>query len=119
MPLFTTLFRLAGAAFIALGLTHNGYLLLAVEVGAPDALSYWGCHFFGLAYTFFGIQFLRGKTQFLLPALIVNSIGLLAMLKAIFLTPLWDWDPYFLTADLITMPSLLLLWQWHKRLNKA
>ena len=114
MP-FTTALRLAGISFLALGLAHILYLILAVEMGTPDPLSYWGCHFFGVAYSCIGIQFFRGKSQLLLPALIVNSIGLLAILKAHFLTPLWPADPYFLAADLVTVPALAVLWRWSKR----
>ena len=119
MPSFLLQLRITGAAFTLLGLLHMVYLAVAVEVGAPDTLSYWGGHFFGVAYTAFGLHFLAGKSRWLLVAFIVNSIGLLAMLKANFITPLWDWDPYFLAADLLTVPVLFWLYRTQKRLHAA
>ena len=64
---------------------------------------------FGVLYVVFGITLFRGKTNLLLITLIINIIGLTAVLIARERSPLWEIDPYLIAVDLISIPMLIYL----------
>ena len=100
--------KLEGFLLACAGMAHLVYMFgfATTPLSEPAAI---GGISFGILYFFFGVNMLRGKTNWLLPTLIVNSLGLTAVLIARESSPLWEIDPYLIVIDLISVPILTYL----------
>ena len=98
-----------GSLLSLAGLIHIIFLLLFVNYNSVDSAAYAGGMFFGIAYLVFGINFVKCRTRLLLLALIINVIGLTAVIIAGESSPLWIVDPYLIVIDIISIPTLIYL----------
>lgn len=108
-PINKTLMTLDGILLSIVGPVHIIYLLFFVDVNNIDTAQYIGIIVIGALYTIFGLSFLLRKSVLLLPALIINTLGLTAVLVLQEASPLWDIDPYLIAVDCISVPVLLYL----------
>ena len=103
------LFTLEGILLSLVGPVHIIYLLFFVEASTVDTAQYAGILTIGALYTIFGISFFLRKKALLLPAFIINALGLTAVLVLQEASPLWAIDPYLIAVDCISVPILLYL----------
>ena len=103
------LFTLEGILLSLAGPVHIIYLLFFLDASTIDSAQYLGIMVIGVLYTLFGISFLLGRKALLLPALIVNALGLTTVLVLQEASPLWEIDPYLIAVDCISVPTLLYL----------
>lgn len=109
MNRFRAILTIEGLLLTIAGLIHIGYLGIFVTPSSTDPAAYGSAMFFGIAYTFFGVSFLAKKTRLLLPTLIINVLGVTAVLIAQEQSPLWQVDPYLIAIDLVSIPLLVYL----------
>lgn len=102
------IFTIEGILLSLAGLTHIVYMLgfSTTPLTEPSAI---GGTLFGVFYTFFGFNILCNKTNLLLITLIINTLGLSAVLMVGERSPLWEIDPYLIAVDLISIPTLIFL----------
>ncbi|WP_421918398.1 hypothetical protein [Marinifilum sp.] len=101
------LLTLEGALLSLVGPVHIIYLIFFLEASTVDKAQYIGILVIGALYTLFGISFLLRKKTLLLPALIINALGLTAVLVLQEASPLWEIDPYLIAVDCVSVPMLL------------
>ena len=111
---YHTILKTEGFLLTGAGIAHLVYMFgfASTPLSEPAAI---GGILFGMVYFFFGINMLRGKTNLLLITLIINTIGLTAVLIARESSPLWEIDPYLIVVDLISIPTLIYLNMRHSR----
>lgn len=109
MKTFKNLITLEGILLTIVGPVHIIYLLLFVERATIATAPYYGVIGIGIFYTLFGISFLFRKTTLLIPALVINILGLTGVLVMQEASPLWEIDPYLIAVDCISIPILLYL----------
>lgn len=109
MNRFRTVLTIEGLLLTIAGLIHIIYLILFVDLSSTDPAAYGGALFFGVAYALFGLSFLANKTRLILPALVINAVGLTSVLIAQEQSPLWEVDPFLMAIDLVSIPLLIYL----------
>lgn len=113
---FKTLLKLEGALLSLAGLIHLVFLFGFVSYSNTEPPLYFGGLFFGIIYLVAGISFLLNKTKLLIPTLIINIIGLTAVLVAQENSPLWVVDPYLIALDIVSIPTLVYLnWKTYRK----
>jgi uncharacterized membrane protein len=109
------LLKFEGLILVVLGVVHVLYLLLFVEFVPTVAPFYIGASIYGVIYTFLGIGLMVNKRTLLLPALVLNGIGLLAALITHNSSIYGDVNWGFIILDLVSVPLLVYLnWANHK-----
>ena len=105
---YHTILKIEGFILTCAGIAHLVYMFgfATTPLSEPAAI---GGILFGILYFFFGINMLRGKSSLLLITLIINVIGLTAVLIVRESSPLWEIDPYLIVVDLISIPTLIYL----------
>ncbi len=106
-PINKKLFTLEGILLSLAGPVHIIYLLFFLDASKVDTAQYIGINTIGILYTIFGISFLLRRKFLLLPALIINALGLTTVLVLQEASPLWEIDPYLIAVDCISVPTLL------------
>jgi hypothetical protein len=106
---YYTLLTLEGVLLSGAGLAHIIFMLNFVDFGATDPAMYFGALVIGAAYFVFGVSFLSDSKRFLIPALVLNVLGLFGASAAGETSPLWAIDPYLITLDLVSIPLLIFL----------
>lgn len=106
---FDTLRNIESALLVFAGLIHIIFLLFVVDRANTPVLLYGGAMFFGIAYTVLGILIWR-KVGIALPiVLVINSIGLIAVITMFEQSPLRMVDPFLIAIDLVSVPLLIYL----------
>lgn len=105
---YKTILKLEGFLMTCAGLAHTIYMLGFATTPLTEPASIGGIAF-GVFYCFFGINMLLGKTNLLLPTLIINTLGLIGVLISRENSPLWEIDPYLIVVDIISIPILIYL----------
>ncbi len=110
--------RLEGLLLSLVGPVHLIYLLFFLDASTIDSAQYTGILIIGILYTLFGVSFLLGRISLLLPALLINALGLSAVLILQEASPLWAIDPYLIAVDCISVPLLLYfnVQKWQNKL---
>ncbi len=108
-PINRILVTLEGILLSIAGPVHIIYLLFFLDASTVDSASYTGIIAIGALYTLFGISFLFRRKTLLLPALVINVLGLTAVLVLQEASPLWAIDPYLIAVDCISIPALFYL----------
>ena len=109
--MFSKLVKLEGFLLTGAGLAHLVYAGLYLDWSAFPFPASLGATLFGVAYTIFGLLMLFGKTFLLIPTLVVNALGLTAVLVVREASPFWPIDPYLIMVDLVSIPLLIwLIW---------
>ena len=103
---YHTILKFEGFLLTCAGIAHLVYMFGFATTPLSESTAIGGI-LFGLFYFIFGVNMLRGKTNLLLPTLIVNALGLTAVLIARENSPLWEIDPYLIVVDLISVPTLI------------
>lgn len=71
------LMKVEAALLLFLGLVHVFYLQFFVEFTKESAPFYIGASIYGIIYTLLGIGFLFNKQSLVIPALVLNGIGMI------------------------------------------
>ncbi len=108
MSRYNGILRFEGILLTLAGLAHIIYMFgfATTPLTEPAAI---GGTLFGFVYVFFGVFMISGSKKLLLPTLIVNALGLTAVLISRENSPLWEIDPYLIVVDIISIPILLWL----------
>jgi hypothetical protein len=109
------LIRLAAFLLLILGITHVLYPLVLVEFDSANAAFYLGATIYGVIYTVLGTGLFFNKRSLLLPALIVNAIGLFFAVVTHTSSIYGVVNLLFIAIDLISVPLLVYLtWMNHR-----
>ena len=107
--LYKRLFLLEGLLLSLAGPVHIIYLQFFLHASKVGTAQYTGIIIIGVLYTTFGASFLLKRKALLVPALVINALGLTAVLIMQEASPLWAIDPYLIAVDCISVPILFYL----------
>ena len=109
MKTYKKLLTFEGILLSIVGPVHIIYLLFFIDASTIETVPYYGVVGIGILYTLFGLSFLFRKKALLIPALIINALGLTAVFIMQEESPLWAIDPYLIAVDVISVPMLAYL----------
>ena len=109
MKTYKKLLSFEGILLSIVGPAHIIYLLFFIGASTIETALYYGVIGIGILYTLFGISFLFRKKALLIPALIINALGLTGVLIMQEASPLWAIDPYLIAVDVVSVPMLAYL----------